>query len=541
MPAGFESPHRRHRIGQALLLVACAVHPIHSQAQAYDGRLIDAVRITLERQAAIAISRQEVSIAEGGLLSAKAAFDPVINAGVAWERTRTPLSEANPVSSPTPPFGPISTLSADSSQVEAGVTKKLRSGVTVNTALRVNQVVDNFASVNAPSQANVTLSFTLPLARGRGERVTTAYERAAQLRRDALLQASQHAVSSAVTATVLAYWDVLAAQQTLEIVQAAEARAQSLLNDTRKLAAAQLVPQLDVRKFESRLPSQAAQRIGAEQAVVRARARLGLAMGLSPGETAAMPAPTDGFQLVECCDGLTPGKLRDAVASLVAAARQGRGDLLSVQNNLRASEALLLAARDTHKPQLDLRIGVGYNGMTERSAGASTPSPLSALGSNVRGGNAFIGLNYVFPVNNQTARGLALQQAAALEQVQLEKRALEDRVASSVETGLGSVLGAAEQLRQAQTAIRIQTEVYEGEKKKYLFGLSTLLDLFSNEAQLVANQLSLIETQLSLASAMVQLRFETGTLLHPETEAQTLDHTRLVRLPQTAGTPATAP
>lgn len=512
-----------------------------SQAQAYDGRLIDAVRITLERQSSIAISRQEVAVADGSVLSAQAAFDPVVTAGVGWQRTRTPLSEAYPVSSLTPPFTPISTLSADSSSYDLAFAKKLRSGVTVNTAMRVNQVSDNYSNFNAPGHANVTLNFTVPLSRGRGEQVATAYERAAQFRRDAVQKDSQHAVATAVTTTVLAYWNYLAAQQTLGIVQTAESRAQKLLNDARKLASAQLVPQLDVRKFESRLPSQVAQRIGAEQAVVRARTDLGLAMGLSSAEAAAMPPPSDSFQLVECCEGLTYGKLHDAVARLVDAAREGRADLQSVRNNLRANEALLLAARDTHKPQLDLVIGVGYNGMTERAVGGSTPPALSALGSNLRGGNAFIGLNYQFPVNNQAARGLVQQQVAAQEQVQLQKRALEDRVTSSVETGLSSLLGAAEQLRQAQTATRIQTEVFEGEMKKYLYGLSTLLDLFTNESQLVTSQLSLIETQRTLASAMISLRFETGTLLNPDTEMQTLDNARLVKLPNLAGTPATSP
>lgn len=205
---------------------------------------------------------------------------------------------------------------------------------------------------------------------------------------------------------------------------------------------------------------------------------------------------------------------------------------MSLDSRLRAVEALLLAANDAKKSQLDLVLSVGYNGMAERLLGTATPPALDALGNNVRGGNAFVGLNYAFPVNNYAAQGLVMQQSATLEQIQLQKQALLDGIQSSIEVGLNNLRSSAEQFRHAKTEVEIQREVCESEKKKYRFGMTTLLDLFTNETQLTNAQLSEMNAQNNLAKAIIQLRFATGTLLNPDEVGQTIDTSRLVTLPK---------
>jgi len=510
------------------LVCTCPVCLVYSGvllAEGYDGSLIEAVRLTLERESSIAISKQQVLAGEGQVLSAQGDFDSTLYAGTSLKHTHTPLADVNSSTS-------ISEIRSGVTTYQTGLTQKLRSGITVNPAVTVTRTRDNDVNITSPSKANVALNFTLPLQKGKGEAVTTAYEKAALLNRDAALQSQRHVISSSITRTVVAYWDYLAAKQALDIVRTAEERAKTLLDDAKKLAAGDEIPPAEVKKYETKLLREAGNRIGAEQSLVEARSNLGLAMGLNGSEIALITVPSDSFHLI---DITAVGAIRahDMAAGLAATVQNLRSDLMSVDSRLHAAQASLLAATDTQKPQLDLVLGVGYNGLTEHR---QDPAALTALVNNVGGLNAFAGVNYSWPVNNRAAQGLVMQRSAELERIQLEKRALMDNILSSIEVRLNSLRNAAEQLKRAKSEVDIQHEVYESEKKKYRYGLTTLLDLFTSEAQLTDAQLSEVNAQRNLAQALIRVRFETGTLLGQATETQALDNSRLVTMPELAGT-----
>lgn len=500
----------------------------------YDGSLIDAVRITLERQSSITISKQQVLAGEASVLSAQSIFDPIVKAGTNIQRTNTPLSSATQVTSPEAPFSTISSISADTTNYSVGLTKKLRSGIDVNAIASVQRITDNYLNkVASPSSSAISLNFVLPLLKGRGEEVTVSNETAALLSRDAAQQNQRHVISGAITATVAAYWDYLAAEQALDIARGAEERAQTLLADSRKLAAGDQMPRAEVKKYESRLLSESGLRIAAEQSLLQARHSLGLVMGLNRQEIARIPPPRDGFGLIDAA-AIDAQKIRGMASALAGDVGSRRADIRSLDDSQRAAEALLLAANDAKKSQLDLVFGVGYNGMIESRRGVLNPAALEALGDNVHGANVSVGLSYSFPVNNLAAQGLVLQRSAQLEQIQLQRQALLDDIQSSIEVSLNSLRSAAEQLRHARLEVAIQREVYENERKKYRYGMSTALDLFSNETQLTNAQLSELNAERNLAQSLIRVRFATGTLLEPNTAAHTIDNARLVTLPELA-------
>ena len=64
--------------------LGCLVYSASALAQAYDGSLIDAVRLTLERGSSIAISKQVVLLTQANVLSAQGAFDPTFYAGAGF-------------------------------------------------------------------------------------------------------------------------------------------------------------------------------------------------------------------------------------------------------------------------------------------------------------------------------------------------------------------------------------------------------------------------------------------------------------------------
>jgi outer membrane protein TolC len=498
-------------------------YPTSLLAADYNGSLIDAVRITLERQSSIAISRQQAMVSEGQVLSAQGNFDPILNAGVSFEHNNTPLANLN-ISTP------ISEIRSNSTRYQTGLTQKLRSGVIVNSAVTVTHTRDNYENTLSPSNANVALNFTLPLQKGRGRDVATAYEKAAMLNREAAIQSQRHAVSASITRTVVAYWDFFAAKQVLDIALTAEDRAKNLLSDAKKLATGDELPLAEVKRYETKLLNEIVNRIGTEQALVEARSNLGLAMGLNGRDIALITIPNDSFYAIDT-SVLATENLNDMALKLAAMVQVLRSDIIAVDNRLDSAQVLLLAAADTQKPQLDLVLGVGYSGLTNNRQDTAA---LTSLVNNIDGANASIGVNYKLPVNNRAAQGIVQQRLAEIERIRLEKQALLDNVFSSIEVRLSGFNAAARQLKQAEYQVEIQRDVFANEKKKYGYGLTTLLDLFTSETQLTSAQLSEVNARRNLAQALIRVRFETGTLLDGATESQVVDNARLVTLPRLA-------
>lgn len=489
--------------------------------QEFDGSLIGAVRMTLQREPSVSISRQQVVYAAAQLLLAQSAFDPVLYTSVGRDHSRAVTSGSTTSAS-------SSALTTDVTSYQAGLSQKLRSGVTVNPLMTVTHARDNALSTNSPSNAKAALNFSIPLMRGRGAEVVTAEERASAYGRDAAQHLQNHAISAAITRTVLAYWDYQYASRSVEILLNAERQVKDQLEVAKRLGANDEVPLSEVRKYESKLRNQAGSRIGAEQSLIESRNNLGMAMGYPGSRVASLTAPADGFELVAEA-GLAPDAVGDLVDQMTAKVQERRADLLAQESRLSAARVQLVAVNDTQKPKVDLVLGIGYSGFNEYR---QDPAALSALISNVRGPNASATLNYSWPVNNRASQSVITQRLADLQTMEVQRQALLDSIQSAIAVQIQAVAHADAQLKQARAEVAIQQEVFHSESRKYRYGLTTLLDLFTSESQLLEAQLREIAAQRNLAQALIRLRFESGTLLDHDSARQSLDSARLVSLPR---------
>ncbi|MFZ4481372.1 MAG: TolC family protein [Rhodoferax sp.] len=487
----------------------------------FDGSLIGAVRMTLEREPTVAISRQQVVLAEAQLLLAQSAFDPVLYTSVGRDHGRAVISGGTTSAS-------SSDLTTDVTSYQAGLSQKLRSGITVNPLVTVTHTRDNGLSTNAPSNAKAALNFSIPLMRGSGEEVATTEERASAHGRDAARHLQNHAISAAITKTVLAYWDYQYASRSVDILLNAERQVKDQLEVAKRLGANDEIPLSEVRKYESRLRNQAGSRIGAEQSLIESRNSLGMAMGYPGSRVASLKAPADGFELVGET-GLAPDEAGDLVDQMMAKVQERRADLLAQESRLSAARVQLVAATDTQKPKVDLVLGLGYSGFNEYR---QDPAALSALISNVRGPNASATLNYSWPVNKRSSEALIMQRLADVHSAELARQSLLDNIQAAIALQFSAVAHTAAQLKQVRAEVAIQQEVFHSENRKYRYGLTTLLDLFTSESQLLEAQLREIAAQRNLAQALIRLRFESGTLLEHDSARQSLDSARLVSLPR---------
>jgi len=230
---------------KASLLALALVLPCWADAQVFSGSLLDAVALTLRQDASIASGRLQVAASQGQLLSARAPFDTLWTAGMSQQQSFTPLPASG---------GAV----LDSSQLtyQTGVSQRLASGVVINPTVSVNRLHDDVSNYTAPSTSNVALNVVVPLRKGAGSDVVTAPVTAAGWSLQASRNSYRHTQAQAVVRTVNAYWNLVAARQSLELASLAESRAGELLANARKLARADEIPRADLLKYEVRRVAQ---------------------------------------------------------------------------------------------------------------------------------------------------------------------------------------------------------------------------------------------------------------------------------------------
>lgn len=472
--------------------------------------------LTLQNEPNIAAANRQIAYTEGQLQTARGEFDTVLDAGVFAGHSRVPLIAALQGADRTQ-------TNAITNSYSVGSSTRLRSGVTVAPVVRVDRVRDNVGAVSAPASSQAALNFTLPLLRGRGVEINTATERAAQESLRSAELSYRHAVSQRIAGSVSAYWDYVAALRALDIRIQSEARSLLLLDDARRLAKGDEIPQADVLQNEAQLARDRGLRLAAEQTVIEARSVLAIAMGLQTVDITQLALPLDDFP------DLQPDEVRQLQALPPVTPPAGRFDLLASQRRLSAAQILFDAVRKDPVSQLDLNVSVGYNGLVEnRSAFAA----VEALRRPASGFNASVGLVYVLPVQGNTRAGLVSQRAALADQARIELEA----VLLSVKAGIGvqraNLSSAVLQLEQQRRQVLLQTQVFANERKKYRLGLATVLDLLTVETRLTSDELGVIDARRRLAQALVSYRFETGTLLSAGGDAQRLDIQSLTTLPE---------
>jgi outer membrane protein TolC len=174
-------------------------------------------------------------------------------------------------------------------------------------------------------------------------------------------------------------------------------------------------------------------------------------------------------------------------------------------------------------------VSVGYSGQKENR---SAVVALDALRRPASGVNVALGLVYVLPVEGNIRSGLVRQRAALAEQARIELQALQQSARAGIAIQRAAVASAALQLEQVRMQVRLQTQVFANERKKYRLGLGTVLDVLTAEGLLTNAQLDEISAHRLLAQALVNYRFETGTVLDASGDAQSLTLKSLTTLPE---------
>ncbi len=452
--------------------------------------LTEAVELALRHDPNLRLEEARLRSARGVLLSSRGTFDPVLSTGLSEVSTNDPLTEQ-------------SSKQQSLTGTSFDVKKRFRNGFSLEPGLDLLRTDESGPGVNVG-----TFSVTLrqPLLRGRGRTALAAPEMSAERQVAAGELDLRQVTAERVLAVASQYWLARAAALNLGILRETEDRARELLETTRKLIEADVTPAAEVVQVEANLAAKEASRIGGERDLFEARQGLGREIGLDRQAIAALPLPSDGFPALPST--AAPGAAEQD--RFVAAALERRSDLLAARERRSAAEILRRAGDNALKPQLDLVVTPSYTGLVEGNEPGSFFSPLYR---NVPGASAEFGITLSWPTANSLARGQLVQLESTREQTTLLEDLVEKQVSADVPVALDAVARHAQQLERAAAAVRLFERTVINEEKKLRAGTSTLIDLITQRDRLTSARQAEVSAQLSLALALLELRFQTGTLV----------------------------
>ena len=208
--------------------------------------------------------------------------------------------------------------------------------------------------------------------------------------------------------------------------------------------------------------------------------------------------------------------------------------MLAATERQHGAEVLLPAARNQLKPQLDATFSLGYSGLLEgKDYFRVFGSPFYGVG----GPTATVGLKYSFAPKNNVAYGAVAEAQASIRQAEIQKADISRNIASSVMTAMITVADAVAKLRKAREAVQSYQLALDGENDKFRLGINSVVELLTVEDRLTTALSTENAAQLDYATAVVNLRYATGTLIDPRITTHSIDKDVFTKPPFEWGAP----
>lgn len=493
--------------------------------------LNEAIALLLQKSPVITVSQSSVDMAQGQLQEAVGAFDPVFQstAQAMYSNASQHSTYSNPFLSHIQGNPPLlhnsETVSDNEFKVNAGLTKLFRNGLSAGPFLGVTSDTEENRLTDS-SDAFLGFFVNVPLFRNLGQDSQyTTLEKAARIETQVARLNLEFTISSQILTMLNEYWALRSAQDAVKVAQINEIDGKKLVGLTEALVQGYVVPSIQIDQAKANLEQFSTQKTAARQAQSRASQTLALTIGFDPLELFDEPVAVDDFP--------SPDQTKidnDAVRDLVHLALERRADLQAAKLSTQAAEILVQGARNQTLPQVDFAIGAG---------GISDGTANNEIGDTDRTNQLGVGIGASvtidWPMFNNTAKGMLLQQLATLGQSRADERLTESQVASEVILAAKGLLNARKALIETAQAVKNQRKSLSAQQEMFTMGMTSLVEVITTQTSLSAIEMDLVEAKEGYANAVAQMRYATGTLLPTSQNGQyQFDTNTLMKMPTPA-------
>lgn len=375
---------------------------------------------------------------------------------------------------------------AQADQARAGLLPQVGLGAN---ATRSNRDSSNNLLDGSSTTRSATLSASQPLYRP----VAKLTDEQATLTRDIAQARLTQAEQDLIVRTTQAYFDVLAAQDTLTFVQAQKTAVSEQLAAAQRNFEVGTATVTDAREAQARFDLVVAQEIAAENDLRVKK----LALDQLVGRSNTAPRP---LTLPVNLPALSPA---DPQAWLNMAGEQHPA-IVQARRNLEIAQLETGKAEAGHKPTLDLVASYG----TSRA-----PSSVQGIPGNVRTNTGSVGVQFNLPlfagfaVQNRIKETLALEEKARND---LEgARRTVDQSARSAYFGVVSGQGQVKALEAAEASSQ---SALDANRLGYQVGVRINIDVLNAQSQLFQTKRDLAQARYNVLLGSLRLRQAAGVL-----------------------------
>ena len=445
--------------------------------------LLEAAVRALEHNLDISISRQTKDSRLPDIIVEQAKFDPTLSLNGTYTRQVNPLNR--PVFGGTGDnLGGIQTFDQRSHQFTADLTTNILTGGNIDfnyspQRSNVNQNVAGGFLFNAAYTGGLSFTATQPLLRNAGVEVNKTFIKIAQNNAKVEEHVFRDRVLTVLATVEQAYWELVFANESLKVAQAALKAAEELLASNRAKAKAGVMSIVDVLQAEASVAARVEQTLIADKAIRDQEDQLRRL--LNPAEDELR----QDIRLIPTNQPLTTLAALSLQESIDIALDR-RPELAQASKNVETSELNSDFAKNQMLPTLSIQGNVGLAGL-----GSDYPDSLKR---NFSGDFYSYGAGLVlsYPLGNRSATST------------YNKRKLEVRTASMTLQSIRQqvIIGVKEAVRRVQTDFkRIETtrsarimaeKQLQAERERLNVGLSTtrfVLDFQRDLATAQGNEL----------------------------------------------------
>jgi outer membrane protein TolC len=458
------------------------------------------VERVLENNKVIRSKRAEKDIAATGIERASAAFQPLasISAMRGLNRQKNTFEEELIRQN-------LGIYERESNDYAVGISQLLSSGAKVEAKASLSSFLTNNRDPKRPPGVNdnrsgLSLSITQPLARDAGQAVTEARLDVARLDTQVAEHASRDTEISVVAEAIIAYYDLVLAQQRVASAHEKIRSGERLLSEAQAMFRQGRLPKAEVWEVENAL---------ARFQSALSEARQGERERMNRLRTQLMAAGTDSAAAISATDPLPEVSEREIrLDDSLGVALQRREDFLMRKVQIEREGIQLAYAQNQALPRIDLIASYGVNGLDYSRRQALRMSQMQDYPT------WSLGLQVSVPLG-ENLQAKADMAAAALrrEDALLGLKSLEVQIANDIDTTLGLRTSVAQRWALWKQIHGRELQQLELERRKFTAGRSDTREVLLREERVINARLAEQEQQMAFGRAEVLLLAAQGTLL----------------------------
>lgn len=453
-------------------------------------------------------------------------YDPVLSGNLNYGHFTAP--QANTVTSG------VAGLVTTNRAANFGIAQTFAGGGTASLGYNNNvQSQNSFRStINPFTTSNLDLNFSQPLLQGFGLALNRRTIRIAKNNIKAADYVFRQQLINSVANVVQLYWNLVAANSTVEVRKQAVSVAQKLYDDNKKQVEIGTLAPIEVVRAEAELASAQQALVAAQSAVLQLEAvlksglsRNGLA---SPSVTEAHVVPTDPIRIPEV-EAIEP------IQDIMSRALDNRPDLAQSRVQIENAEINLTGTRNALLPSLNAVGQLRNNALAGlQNTIIGPPSGGTGLIQNppiadpyfIGGyggilaqlfGRNFptyaVGVNLSIPLKNRAAQANVATATINLRQNQLFVQRQINQIRVDVQNAMIAVNQARAQYQAAVKGRVLQEQTLDADQKKLALGATTVYQVIQDQRDLTTAAAAEVSAQAAYAAARVQLDVAAGMTL----------------------------